>query len=443
MEQLQAYAWAAVAVIAVVSWAAWQRGALGGIGRLALLLLAVAATAIAIALFLQGQSMRWTSEGPGILLVMIGLAASALMTVSLWVVTVKTFVKWRQSSSRLDEAGQATRGPRAASGVILGAVLLVCAVSGGSAWYRAKRDKPAHDAAVAAVRFVDGKDSAVSIDVDGVLKIWTLTSPLPKGNVRSSPYSMKAKIDVPGGRGARDMWTEAGGSHIAVLGRSGITLIDVDRSRRQSHVLYTVEGATLAVPAQGGGFVVVVPNGLTWIGPASPQPTTKVMWDDKIVALDASAHGPVAFADSRGRVALVGQLSGDVRLLGTVPFAVHALAISADGIGLLVLGPEGKALAFSVTDGSSRAPQAAYGPIARPLRGPIVLACSGRAVSCTGVDTTNGRSFAAFSGIVRSYDRLDAAPGAVLIASGKELVVVSMPGPGYHAGTAMLKDPRF
>ena len=98
MEQLQAYAWSAVAVIAVVSWAAWQRGALGGIGRLALLLLAVAATAIAIALFLQGQSMRWTSEGPGILLVMVGLAASALIAVSLWVVTVKTLFLSGQAS---------------------------------------------------------------------------------------------------------------------------------------------------------------------------------------------------------------------------------------------------------------------------------------------------------------------------------------------------------
>jgi hypothetical protein len=443
MDQLQAYAWAAAAVIAVVSWAAWQRGALGAIGRSALLLLAVAATVVASALFLQGQRMRWTSEGPGIVLVMLGFAVSSVIALSLWAVAVKAFLGRRQSSRPSEDAGQATRRPRVASPAVLGAVLLVCAVSGGAAWFRAARDKPAHDAAVAAVRFIDGKDRAASIDIDGVLKLWELTSPLPQGNQRSSPYSMKAKIEVPGGRGARNMWVEAGGRHIAMLGQSGITLVEIDRMHGQSHALYTVEGATLAVPAHGSGFVVVAPNGLAWIGPASPQPTAAAVWDAKVVALDASARGPVAFADARGRVALVEHPSRDVRLLGTVPFAVDAMAFSADGSGLLVLGPEGKALAFAVADGSSRVAQMAHGPTARPLQGSIVLACSGQATSCTGVNTTDGRSFAAFSGIVRSYDRLDAAPGAVLIASGNDLVVVSMPGPSYHAGSAVLKDPRF
>jgi len=443
MDLLEAIAWAAVAVVAVVSWAAWQRGALGWIGRIALVLLAVTVTAVAIALFLQGQRMRWTSEGPGILLVMIGLGISSLLALGLWLATVKAFVRRRLSMQDSEEAARATGRTRARSRIALGAVLLACAVAGGSAGFRAMRDKPAHDAPIAAVRFIDGKESAASIDVNGVLKIWALSSPLPKGNEHSSPYNMEAKIDIPRGRGARDMWVESGGRHFAVLGASGITLFGVDRSQRQSEALYTLEGATLSVPAKGGGFVVVVPEGLNWVGPASPQPSRKLKWDQRIVAIDASANGLVAFADSEGRVALIDRSGGDATLLGTVPFAIQAIAFSGNGTGLLVIGPEGRAIALTLADRSSRTPQVAYGPIVRPLQGPNALACSGQAVSCTGVDTTNGRSFAAFSGIVWSYDRLDTAPGAVLIASGMDLVVVSMPGMSYHAGSAVLKDPRF
>lgn len=443
MDLLKAFAWVAVAVIAVVSWAAWQRGAVGWIGRIALLLLAVTVTAVAIALFLQGQRMRWTGEGPGILVVMIGLGMSSLLALGLWFATVKAFVRRRLSLQASEEAARATGRARPSSLIALGVVLLACAVAGGSAGFRAMRDKPAHDAPIAAVRFIDGKESAASLDVNGILKIWALKSALPKGYERSSPYSMEAKIDIPRARGARDMWVESGGRHFAVLGASGITLFGVDRSQRQSEALYTLEGATLSAPAKGGGFVVVVPEGLNWVGPASPQPARKLRWDQRVVAIDASANGLVAFADSEGRVALIGPSGGDATLLGTVPFEIQAIAFSGNGAGLLVIGAKGGALTFTLVDRSSRTPQVAYGPIVRPLQGPTALACSGQGVSCTGVDTTNGRSFAAFSGIVRSYDRLDTAPGAVLISSGKDLVVVSMPGMSYSPGSAVLKDPRF
>jgi hypothetical protein len=188
---------------------------------------------------------------------------------------------------------------------------------------------------------------------------------------------------------------------------------------------------------------MAVPEGLRSFVPDSPQARATLRWTAKIVTLDATANGGLGFADTRGAVVLVEPTQGDAKVIGTVAFAVQALSFSGDGTALLALGDKGEAMVFDTRDGAARRPQLADGPHARPLPGPFALACSVQATSCHGIDTATGRSFAAFSGIVRTYDRLDTAPGAVLIASGKQLAVVSMPGMGYHAGSARLEDPRF
>lgn len=154
MDQLGAYTWLAIAVIAIVAWSAWERGTLGWIGRVVLMLLAAAASVAAVALLLLGFQMRWTSEGPGILLVMIGLAASVVMALGLWFATIKAFGK-RHSYRNRGAAETASEKRRSVVRLwILIAILLVCGVAGGTAWFNAKRAKRAPDAKIAAVHLI-------------------------------------------------------------------------------------------------------------------------------------------------------------------------------------------------------------------------------------------------------------------------------------------------
>jgi hypothetical protein len=125
---------------------------------------------------------------------MLGLGASTLIALSLWIATIAAYRTHARSRGRADEADEGVKWPSAASGTVPILVLIVCAVAGGSAWLEAKRDRPTHDADIAAVRFVDGKARAFSIDVDGVLKVRSLRSALPQGSEHSSPYAMEANL---------------------------------------------------------------------------------------------------------------------------------------------------------------------------------------------------------------------------------------------------------
>ncbi len=58
------------------------------LGTLLTGLMALAATAATIGLFVAGQKAHWTSDGPGMLFIMIGIGVSAMVALGLWFATL-------------------------------------------------------------------------------------------------------------------------------------------------------------------------------------------------------------------------------------------------------------------------------------------------------------------------------------------------------------------
>jgi hypothetical protein len=57
------------------------------LGTLITGLLAVGASAATIGLFMAGQKAHWTSDGPGMLFIMLGILVCAVVTFGLWIAT--------------------------------------------------------------------------------------------------------------------------------------------------------------------------------------------------------------------------------------------------------------------------------------------------------------------------------------------------------------------
>ncbi len=451
MDAIAAIAWAAAAVLTLAVWGAWQGGAIGWIGRAVLVVLTLVFTAIAVALLWTAQKMHWTSDGPGMLLILMGLVLSALLAFGLGTATIKARARRRRADTeaRGPAVVETGRRPASARRAMPIAVLALCVIASGWYGWHALRNKPAHDAAIVAARFPAGKEQAWSMDVDGGLAIWSLTSTLPAGNQAASPYRLDARVAVPCVPRCRDMWVASDGRHIAVLEGTGVTLLEVDTSQRQARALYKVSDATSAVAVpMTAEFIVVSPQGLRWFRPATAQPIATLPWKTRIVAIDAAAGGAVAFADETGKVMLARAPGEAVVALGTVSFAVSALSFNGEGSAVLVAGVGSPARVFDVAGGASRPSQAVWVEVARPLPGGFVLACSLRGVSCEVVDTGNGNSLGAFNGvgligIARRYDHVATAPGVALIASNADLFVVTLSAKNVQVGSAPLKDPRF
>ncbi|MDD1713496.1 MAG: hypothetical protein LUQ69_10060 [Methanoregulaceae archaeon] len=58
------------------------------LGTLLTGLMALLATAATIGLFMVGQKAHWTSDGPGMLFIMIGIGVSAMVALGLWFATL-------------------------------------------------------------------------------------------------------------------------------------------------------------------------------------------------------------------------------------------------------------------------------------------------------------------------------------------------------------------
>lgn len=72
-------------VLAFFLFSAWQRGSVGeGLARAFSLALALAGTGAAIFFWNWGQHIRWRSDGPGALALMIALAGAAFVAFVFW-----------------------------------------------------------------------------------------------------------------------------------------------------------------------------------------------------------------------------------------------------------------------------------------------------------------------------------------------------------------------
>jgi hypothetical protein len=151
-------------------------GSTGGVLRFvtggSAVLIAVAATAAAIYLFWIGQKANWTSDGPGMLFVMIAIVVCAMVAVFGWLLVFGIASTLAAPGGMVP--GTPTRFKHALR--LLGfALLAVVAVDEGIKAFTG-RGRAAHSSPVIAVSFAGSRARLVTVDVAGTLVDWDLES---------------------------------------------------------------------------------------------------------------------------------------------------------------------------------------------------------------------------------------------------------------------------
>jgi hypothetical protein len=428
--------WLALALVTLIVVGARRGGIFGTVARIALSLLALTFSAVAVGLLVTGQMAHWTSDGPGMLLIMLGLVVSALIALGLWIVTIKSWRRRRPAIEAGPDGGSARPGRSGWTLEDLALVTVVVVGTVAAAWSWVYR--PAHESSITGAAFVGDTTRVYSLDAGGLLKVWALQSPPPAISFPDSPYRIEAAIGIPEARNVLDMWVSADGREIALRHSADVTVLQLDLTTRRATVRYRVPGGTRVAAAPAGGFVVGTLDRLFWFAAGSTEPAVQLRGHSYVLGLAGVSSG-TAFADGDG-VFFVAP-GNEPRLLGKPPFPVQQLSFSGDGKAVLVAGLRHDGVAYDVSGGGQRPVEVSFARFARPFAGAFVLVCSPDE-SCALVDSQSGRSQPAFSGIVHPYDRVDAVSQAALIASVNELFVVSMPKPG-KAAAMQLMDRRF
>jgi hypothetical protein len=147
-------------------------GALRFLSGGSVLLVAVVATAAAVYLFWIGQKANWTSDGPGMLFVMIAIVVCAIVSVLGWMFVFRIA---GAVVARPDAPPPAPSGLKRGLRLLGGALLAIAAIGEAIAAYTG-RGPTAHSSPVVAVSFDTGRPSLVTLDAGGTLVEWDLHS---------------------------------------------------------------------------------------------------------------------------------------------------------------------------------------------------------------------------------------------------------------------------
>ena len=292
------------------------------------LALAIGASVAVFSLFSLGRQMRWTSEGPGILGVVLVLILCGSFMLLAWNGV------WRQ-----------LRRPRGGTWTLrAGLLMLGVGVAGAAASgvQHQRISRPSHDVEIVALAFDAAGERLLSLDRDGTLKIWDADDGDPVGSWHDPSLASAARLEIaPGGR------------HALVAGAGGVRVVDLDAGSRASPVAHFAEASagaflgdgTIAL-ARGRQVAIVAVR-------AGGKPLRTLEFGAKIEAL-ASAGGTLAVATRDGSVSLAAS-DGDgpvVRI--ELPAPARHLAVSPEGVRVIAVSAEQRAWVLS-RDGSVEA----------------------------------------------------------------------------------------
>jgi hypothetical protein len=344
------------------------------------LLAAVAATAATVGLFWLGQKNHWTSDGPGMLFVMIALVVCAIVAVVSWLfvfgVTATAAVPGRA-------LGEAPPGVKSVLRLVGFALLAIAAIAHALPAYTG-RGRVAHAAPVVAVSFASGRGRLLTLDRDGTYVDWDLHSKRESGR-RTAPELA----------GATEFFVDATAEHAFAI-----------VSGRAVHFRPFSDVAAQTIPdaghiAPGSAVVVARDRALlftSWFDWAKAPPR-EMSWPEPITAIAARDHF-VAVADRISVSVLNGQ-----REIGRVPAPgpLVGLALLSDGLAIALDG-KGGAWAIDVRRGVAQ-------PL--PMEASLVSAArhvffvSGREVSDYDPRTRAATPVARTSARVRAVDTWD------------------------------------
>lgn len=273
--------------------------------------LAIGASAAVFSLFALGRRMQWTSEGPGILGVVLALLLCGSFMLMAWSGV------WRQLRS--PRGGVATLR----AGLLLLGVGVAGAVATGVQHQRTSR--PSHDVPVVALAFDAAGERLFSLDRDGTLKIWDADDGAPLGSWRDASLAAATGLAIAPG-GGHALVTGVDGVHVLELG-SRSSAATAGRFADASAGAF-LDAGTIAL-ARGARVEVVA------VGAAS-TPRRSLDFDAAVDAL-ACAGGTLAVATRDGSLSLL-EVDGDgPRVRVALPAPARQLAVSPEGVRVLAV----------------------------------------------------------------------------------------------------------
>ena len=369
------------------------------------LVVAVASTAGTVGLFWLGQKNHWTSDGPGMVFVMIALVVCAIVAVVGWIFVFGVAATVAVPGRAL---GGASPGTKRMLRLVGFALLTIVAIAHGLTGYTG-RGRAAHAAPVAAVSFAAGRSRLLTLDVDGTYVDWDLPSKRETGRRRAPELA-----------GATEFFVDATADHAFAIANGRAV-----HFRPFTNVaVQTIPDARHIAP----GWAVVVARDRTLLFTSwtdwTKAPHGEMSWPEPILAL-AARDDFVAVAD-RVSVSILNRQ----RPVGSVPVPgpMDRLALLNDGFAIGLDG-QGAAWAIDVRRG-----------VAEPLRTQASLVSAARHVffvSGREVSDYNPRTRAA-TPIARTGGRVSAVGtwdrhAAFGLESG-EVVLGTRTGTGTGAG---------
>lgn len=295
------------------------------------LALAIGASIAVFSLFALGHSMRWTSDGPGILGVVLVLMLCVGFMLLAWSGV------WRQ-----------LREPRGGAATLRASLLLIGigvagAVASGAQHQRTSR--PSHDVEVVALAFDAVGDRLLSLDRDGTLKRWDADAGHPLGSWHDRSLAAATGLEIaPDGRRA------------IVAGAGGVHLLDLTSAAVAAPVAHFADASagtfvgddTIAL-ARGARLAIVA------VG-AEGDPLREIDFDAGIDAL-ASAAGMLAVATRDARISLV-PTDGDAPTVRIeLPAPARQLTVSPEGVRVVAVSAEQRAWVIERDGSVAEAPR--------------------------------------------------------------------------------------
>lgn len=283
--------------------------------------LAIGASAAVVSLFALGRRMQWTSEGPGILGVVLALLLCGSFMLMAWSGV------WRQL--RAPRGGAATLR----AGLLLLGVGVAGAVVTGVQHQRTSR--PSHDVPVVALAFDASGERLFSLDRDGTLKTWRADDGAPLGSWREASLAAATGLAVaPDGR------------HALVGGAEGVRVFAIDEDSEVAAVAHFVDAAAGAFLDAGtialarGTRVEIVPV----LAAAAPL---RAFDFDTVVDAVASGGGTLAVATRDGSLWLVAADGDGSRVPVALPAPARRLSVSPEGVRVVAVSAEQRAWVIS------------------------------------------------------------------------------------------------